>query len=626
MQENDLLGRIASPADLRQLPLESLPALAAEIRAELLDVVSRRGGHLASNLGVVELTIALLRTFDSPRDRLVWDTGHQGYVHKLLTGRREQMRTLRQDGGCAGFLSPQESAHDAFGAGHAGTAISAALGMAAARDHGGTDERVVAIVGDGAISCGSSLEGLNNIVETTRDIMVVLNDNRMSIAPNVGGLARYLSSLIAGERYNRLRSYLSENLPRIPGIGRWLKRLLQRLQEALKVLLLPGSFFEGLGLRYIGPLNGHDLPRLCRTFDRLRRLRQPLLVHVLTEKGHGYQPASSAPETFHGTGEFDVATGAPNGPPSAPTFSDELGRLAAAAAERDPKVVAITAGMCQGTGLEAFRNAFPERLHDVGIAEEHAAVFAAGLAAAGMRPVVAVYASFMQRAMDYVYHDVCLQGLPVVFCLDRAGIVPDGPTHHGVYDLAFWRTLPNLAVLQPADAVDFAAMFGAALERQAPAILRYPRSPATPLAVAERTPLSWGKAEILREGRDLAIWGVGREAQTALAVAAALSGQGIEATVVNARFVVPYDRELLAAQLGKGMPVAVLEDHCASSGLGAAMRQDFAGTPSCARLLVLGWPQEILAWGTVPGLRARYGMDVPSLTARLATLAPSAGR
>ena len=618
MQESPLLDGIASPKDLRALPADCLPALATEIRAELLDIVSQRGGHLASNLGVVELTIALLRTFDPPHDRLVWDTSHQGYVYKLLTGRRELMHTLRQDDGCCGFLNPEESPYDAFAAGHAGTAVSAALGMAAARDLAGTDERVVAVVGDGAVSCGSSLEGLNNIIETTRDMIVVLNDNRMSIDPNVGGIARYLGSFIAGEKYNRFRSYISENLPRIPAVGPWMKRLCHRLQEALKALLLPGSFFEGLGLRYIGPLNGHDLKQLCQTFARLRDLRQPLLVHVLTEKGRGYEPASKAPDVFHGTSEFNVTTGTPNGKKSAPTFSSELGRLASAAAAEDPKLVAITAGMCKGTGLEAFRDAFPKRLHDVGIAEEHAVLFAAGLAASGMHPVVAIYASFMQRAMDYVYHDICLQNLPVVFCLDRAGIVPDGPTHHGVYDLAFWRTLPNLAVLQPADAVDFEAMLAAARARQAPVIIRYPRSVATALPVADRQPLAWGKAEVVREGADLAIWGVGREAETALSVATELAKEGIQATVVNARFAVPYDRDLLAAQLDRRLPVAVIEDHCATSGLGAMMREDLAARPGCERLLALGWPQEVLTWGTVAGLRARYQMDVPALAARLA--------
>ncbi len=622
--ESPLLDQIQCPGDLRRIPPEQLAGLAEEVRTELLDIVSRRGGHLASNLGVVELTIALLRTFDPPHDRLVWDTSHQGYVHKLLTGRRQLMQTLRQDHGCCGFLNPEESPYDAFAAGHAGTAISAALGMAAARDLAGGDERVVAIVGDGALSCGSSLEGLNNVIETTRDMMIVLNDNRMSIDPNVGGIARYLNRIIAGERYNRFRSYLSQNLPRVPAIGPGLKRILHRLQEAVKTLILPGAFFEGLGLRYIGPLNGHDLPRLCRTFERLRELRQPLLVHVLTEKGRGYAPAVSAPEVFHGTSEFDLATGTPNGHKSgAPTFSSELGRLACEGGERDPKFIAIVAGMCQGTGLECFRKRFPERVHDVGIAEEHAVVFAAGLAAAGAHPMVAIYASFMQRAMDYVYHDVCLQNLPVLFCLDRAGAVPDGPTHHGILDLAFWRTLPNLAVLQPADSTDFAAMFHAGRERLAPVILRYPRSVSTPLAVPERQPLAWGKAEVLREGSDVAIWGVGREAETALAIAEELARQGIEATVVNARFVLPFDRDLVQAQLDRQLPIAVIEDHCATTGFGAMLREEFAGHPAGGRILALGWPQEIVTWGTLAGLRDRYGLSLPALVRRVAEHAQS---
>lgn len=616
--ESPLLDRIQAPGDLRRIPLESLPALAEEIRAELLDIVSRRGGHLASNLGVVELTVALLRSFDPPRDRLVWDTSHQGYVHKLLTGRRQLMRSLRQDGGCCGFLHPEESPYDAFAAGHAGTAISAGLGMAAARDLAGSDERVVAIVGDGALSCGSSLEGLNSIIETTQDMIVVLNDNRMSIEPNVGGIARYLNSLIAGKGYNRFRSYLSQNLPRVPGIGPGMKKLIQRLQEAVKSVVLPGGIFEELGLRYIGPLDGHDLPRLCRTFERLRDLRQPLLIHVLTEKGRGYEPAVAAPDVFHGTGEFDLATGTPNGDgKTATTFSADLGKLACEGAERDPRFLAVVAGMCQGTGLKAFRQRFPQRVHDAGIAEEHAVVFAAGLAASGAHPMVAIYASFMQRAMDYVYHDVCLQNLPVVFCLDRAGIVPDGPTHHGIYDLAFWRTLPNLTVLQPADNVDFAAMFHAARERLAPAMLRYPRAVSSPLDAPVRQPLAWGKAEVLREGKNLAIWGVGREAATALAVADELARRGIEAAVVNARFVLPFDRELLLSQIEAGLPIAVVEDHCAASGFGAMLREEFADHAGGGRILVLGWPRSIVSWGTVPGLRTRHGLDLAGLLPRM---------
>lgn len=616
--ESPLLDRIQTPGDLRQIPVESLPSLAAEIRAELLDIVSRRGGHLASNLGVVELTIALLRTFDPPRDRLVWDTSHQGYVHKLLTGRRPLMRSLRQDEGCCGFLHPEESPYDAFAAGHAGTAISAALGMAAARDLAGTGERVVAIVGDGALSCGSSLEGLNSVVETTRDLIVVLNDNRMSIDPNVGGIARYLNSLIAGKGYNRFRSYLSENLPRVPGIGPGLKKLLHRLQEAVKSLILPGAFFEGLGLRYIGPLDGHDLPRLCRTFERLRDLRQPLLVHVITEKGRGYEPATAAPDRFHGIGEFDLATGESNGDSHGPTFSSELGKLACEGAERDPQFIAVVAGMCQATGLKAFRQRFPQRIHDAGIAEEHAVIFAAGLAASGAHPMVAIYASFMQRAMDYVYHDVCLQQLPVVFCLDRAGVVPDGPTHHGIYDLAFWRALPNLAVLQPADGGDFALLFHAARERLAPVILRYPRASSDALLGTSRQPLVWGKAEVLREGGDLAIWGVGREAATALAMADELARQGIAATVVNPRFILPFDRDLVREQLDRGTAIAVIEDHCVAGGFGAMLREEFADHPHGGRILVLGWPREVVPWGTVPALRAKFGLDPEGLARRVA--------
>jgi 1-deoxy-D-xylulose-5-phosphate synthase len=405
----------------------------------------------------------------------------------------------------------------------------------------------------------------------------------------------------------------------VPGVGPFLKRTIHRLQEAVKTLLLPGAFFEGLGLRYIGPLDGHDLPRLCRTLERLRDLHQPLLVHVITEKGRGYEPAASAPAQFHGTNEFDLVTGKPNGhEPHGSTFSSTLGRLACEGAERDPRFIAIVAGMCQGTGLESFRQRFPGRIHDAGIAEEHAVVFAAGLAAAGAHPMVAIYASFMQRAMDYVYHDVCLQNLPVVFCLDRAGVVPDGPTHHGIYDLAFWRTLPNLSVLQPADDADFSQLFHAAREQRTPVILRYPRASSEALPTTERQPLlEWGRAEVLRQGKDVAIWGVGREAATALAVAQELAMQGIEATVVNPRFVLPFDRALVQQQIDCGMPIAVIEDHCLASGFGAMLREEFADAPAGGRILTLGWPRGVVTWGTLGGLRTRYGMDTGELTKRI---------
>jgi len=613
--ERPLLSSIRSGTDVRKLSAEQLPELAAEIRAELLDVVSTHGGHLASNLGVVELTIALVHSFDLDTDSVVWDTGHQGYVYKLLTGRRELFRRLREHAGCCGFLHRAESPYDTFGAGHAGTAISAALGFAAARDRSGGDGRVVAVVGDGAMGTGVALEGLNSIIETTGDFILVINDNRMSISPNVGALSRYLNSIISGEPYNRFKRVLRNLVCRIPKIGVRLRRLIQRLEEATKSVLVPGVLFEELGLRYIGPLDGHDLPQLVETFESARRLKQPLVLHVLTEKGHGYPHAEQAPEMFHSLSAFDVESGQPmSGSGSGDcggTFSSALGDILLGLLQQREDVVAITAGMCRGTGLKSIREAFPARLFDVGIAEEHAVVFAAGLAAAGLRPVVALYATFMQRAVDYVFHDVCLQNLPVVFCLDRAGVVADGPTHHGIHDLAFWRSLPNLSVLQPADRWEFEAMLRLLLERSAPGVLRYPKGDSSELTTTERSPIEWGKAEVLRRGTDVAIWALGRESARAEAVAEQLADNGIDATVVNARFFMPFDRELLLEH-ARVMPVVTLEDHCVEGGFGSLVNEVLAPIDG-PRILCRGWPRDVIPWGTESEIRAQFGLDVDTL-------------
>jgi 1-deoxy-D-xylulose-5-phosphate synthase len=614
-----ILDGINGPGDVRALEADCLPRLAAEIRAELLHIVSHQGGHLASNLGITELTVALVRAFDLTQDAIVWDTGHSGYAFKLLTGRRELMRRLREDGGCCGFLHRDESPYDVFGAGHAGTAISAALGIAAARDRTGEAGRVVAVVGDGALGCGSSLEGLNSVIETTKNFILVVNDNRMSIAPNVGGLSRYLSRLIPDARYNRFRSAVSGTISRIPRIGPRLRRLIRRIEEAAKSVVVPGAVFEELGLRYIGPLDGHDVIGLCETFAAVRRMGEPVVVHVLTEKGRGYEAAERAPEAFHGVGRFEIDSGLaaePPAPPATPaSFSAALGDSLYALARADQRVVAITAGMCHATGLALCRAHLPRQFFDVGIAEEHAVIFAAGMAARGLRPVVAIYASFMHRAVDYVFHDVCLQRLPVVLCLDRAGIVPDGPTHHGIHDLSFWGTIPHLCVLQPADGAELDGMLRLCLERHDPVVIRYPRAAAADLLRGgPRLPLEWGRAEVLREGADVVLWGVGREAATALQVAARLQEDGIAAGVVNPRFAIPLDRELLLQQARAGRPLVTIEDHVAPGGFGSLAREALAGVEPL-RMLCRGWPREILPWGTDTTIRHTYRMDVESLRA-----------
>lgn len=625
----DTLQNIHSPSDVRALMPEDLVSLAAEVRAELLRIVSRQGGHLASNLGVVELTIALLHVFDLDRDRIIWDTGHQSYVYKLLTGRRKEMEHLREDDGCCGFLNRDESPYDVFGAGHAGTAISAALGFAAARDRAQVvdpDGKVIAVVGDGALGCGCSLEGLNNIIETTKDFILVLNDNKMSISPNVGALSRALNRMMSEQWYNRLKGGIRQAIMKIPGVGRPLRRIIHRVEEAAKTVLLPGVLFQEFGLRYMGPLDGHDIPSLLKIFRMARDLKEPLLIHVLTCKGQGYRRAEEAPEIYHGTGTFDLAAGCLQHPADGDAegngkdmgFSSVFGRELVRLAEKDERIVAITAGMCHGTGLQEFHRRFPGRFFDVGIAEEHAVIFASGMAAAGLRPVVAIYASFMQRAMDYVYHDVCLQRLPVVFCLDRAGVVPDGPTHHGILDTGFWRVLPGLEVLQPADCVDVREALAYAVSADGPTVIRYPKACADALPVVLRTPWRPAEAEQLRDGDDAVIWAVGGEVVRALEVADSLAHEGLNIGVVNVRSVQPLDKNLLGQHVSRGLPIVVLEDHYLAGGFGEALSG--ALPPDArAKVLVRGWPQEVIPWGTVAGIREKFRLDTPALIADIRT-------
>lgn len=613
--ENKTLDKINRPEALKTLSAKEKEQLACEIRSELIDVISKNGGHLAPNMGVVELTIALHSVFNAPEDKLVWDIGHQAYVHKILTGRREFFRTLRKDGGCLGFLSRDESKYDSFGAGHAGTAISAALGMAVARDMKNRKEKVVAIVGDGSLNCGVSFEALNHVAENTKDFIIILNDNKMSISKNVGGLSRYLNRIITHRSYNRFKNFARTQVEKIPSVGKIITRQIGRLEEATKSILVRGVLFEELGFRYVGPIDGHNIEEMIRTFEGIREFEKPVIVHVITEKGRGYKPAEEAPEKFHGLSCFDPETGEDLNGPATSSFSTVFGDSICELAGKNNDVTAITAGMRSGTGLSDFSKKFPDRFFDVGIAEEHGIVFAAGMATQGFRPVVAIYSTFLQRALDYVFHDVCLQRLPVIICEDRSGIVEDGATHHGIHDLSFLRNMPNISILCPADGCELRNMLFTAYEKNEPVIIRYPRGsavkkPATSEPV-EKTP--WGRASVMKDGKDIAIWASGREAYTALEISDILSNSGISAMVVNTRFMKPFDVGLLLQHVEK-MPIATIEDCQIQGGLGSMVDEVLVKT-SHRGVHHYGWGTDIVPHGTISGIRRKAKFTAEDIAA-----------
>ena len=612
MPETDDKATRMAAADIKNADLASL---ASELRREILETVSRQGGHLASNLGVVELMVALHAVFDFPKDRLFFDTGHQCYAHKILSGRRELFMHLRSADGCSGFPLRDESPYDSFGAGHSGTAISAALGFAAARDRNGGEEKIIAIVGDGAMGCGSSLEGLNNISVTTKNFILILNDNKMSIAPNVGAISKFLNRIISGRHYNAMKASFADLVGRF--LGQNMRRRAGRIELALKSMFIHGNMFEDLGLKYIGPVDGHDVNSLVGMLERIKSIKEPVILHVITKKGMGYAPAEENPSKFHGTKPFDLATGKPLKQSSSCTFSSSFGSALTALMSEDESITAITAGMPGGTGLEGFAREYPKSFYDVGIAEGHATVFSAGLAAAGLKPVFAVYASFSQRAFDYAFHDVFLQRLPVLFCLDRAGVVEDGPTHHGIQDIGFWRMMPGVKIMQPCDGDELAMMLKFAFGI-APAVIRYPSGAAD--SILERhSPIELGKAEVISKGEsDVAIWGVGRELKTALAAAEQLKAKGIAADVVNARFVLPFDSELMRRQVESGKTVCIIEDHVVEGGFGSIAVDEL---PECAgRIIKFGWPNSGVGWGSTAVLREKHGMTAECIADRIAML------
>ncbi|VVM06611.1 1-deoxy-D-xylulose-5-phosphate synthase [Methylacidimicrobium tartarophylax] len=611
-----LLDQINSPADLKQIPVAELPQLAEEIRQEMITILAKNGGHLGPNLGVVELTIALHYVFQTPEDRFLFDVSHQGYVHKLLTGRRDRFPLIRQPGGLSGFLNREESAHDCYGAGHAGTALSAALGMAVGRDLRGGKENVVAVCGDAAFTCGITYEALNNVCDQTKRLIVILNDNEWSIDKNVGAIASYFSRIVSHPAYSWLRDRAEEFLKKIPNRG--VLRAARKAEEAVKSLLLPSVIFEELGLTYYGPVDGHDVAMLISMFEFLKQQEHPVLFHVLTQKGKGFAPAMEKQKKFHGLGPYHPVTGetpASSALTCSQVFADTLVKLA----DQNRNVVAITAAMPNGTALDRFQPKFPDRYFDTGIAEEHAVLFAAGLATKGFKPYCAIYSTFLQRAYDQIVHDVCLQNLPVVFCMDRGGLSgDDGPTHHGLFDISFLRCVPNITLLHPKDEDELADMLFTAMHHPGPVAIRYPRGVGSGVAVKpfpEMIPI--GRAEVLQHGRDVAIFGLGMMVPMACELAAALGAEGISAAVINPRTVKPLDRGTLEF-FGRSVDAIVtIEDHVLAGGFGSLVLEALSEMGIAVPVVRVGWPDQYIEHGKVEQLRKKYGVTAEAALEKL---------
>jgi 1-deoxy-D-xylulose-5-phosphate synthase len=604
-----LLESIHSPADLKSLTYPQMAQLADEIRTFLIQTLSKTGGHLGPNLGVVELTLALHTVFNTPEDKLLFDVSHQAYIHKILTGRLDRFDTMRQPGGLNGFMLRTESEHDCYGAGHAGTALSAALGMAVARDLSGGKENVIAVAGDAAFTNGISFEALNNIAEQTRRMIVVLNDNEWSIDRNVGAIARYFHRIVTNEHYKNLHDSARRIVERFG--GKTAVTLARRAEEAAKSMLWPSIMFEEFGLEYFGPIDGHNLPLLVETFKFLKAADHPVLLHVLTQKGRGYQPALDGQKKFHGLGPYDPETGETK-PAGVPTYAESFANSLVDLARENDRIVAITAAMPNGTGLDLFRPHFPKRYFDVGIAEEHAVVFAAGMASQGFRPVCAIYSTFLQRAFDPIVHDVCLQKLPVVFCMDRAGLSgDDGPTHHGLFDISYLRGIPEIVLMAPKDEDELADMMKTAVELPGPSAIRYPRG-AVAGVVRKPAPqlIPVGKAEVLQDGSDVAILGLGPMIKMANELAAQLEREGYSVAVINPRFIKPLDREMLDHFAGRVAAFVTFEDHVKMGGFGSAVIEALDEMGSLVPVVRIGWPDRFIEHGKIDDLRARYGLSV----------------
>jgi 1-deoxy-D-xylulose-5-phosphate synthase len=628
-----LLERIDGPAELRALAEEQLPEVAQDVRDRMVDVISKVGGHFAPGLGVVELTIALHYVFDTPSDKLIWDVGHQGYPHKILTGRNEAFANVRQRGGPSGFLSRGESEYDVFGAGHAATSISAGLGIAAARDIHGDDFDVVAVIGDGALTCGMAYEALNNAGHSDTDLIVILNDNEMSISPNVGAISKYLTRVVTNPVYNRMRDEVKNIVQKTGAIGDVMQSVVLKMEETAKTLLTPGMLFEELGFRYVGPVDGHDLPALIGALRNVREWKGPRLVHVVTKKGKGYALAEENPVVWHGATPFDKISGEmPKKKGGLPAWTNVFGKGLVELAADHPEMAVITAAMPSGTGTGMFGDAYPERYFDVGIAEGHGITFAAGLATEGIVPVAAIYSTFLQRAFDSIIHDVAIQKLPVIFAMDRAGLVGnDGPTHMGLYDIAYMLAVPHMTVTAPKDGAEMLALLRLAVERaDGPFSLRYPRDnvPAPVPALADIPPIEYGTWEIVRRGDGLAILAVGTMVAEALDAAARLEAEGISATVVNCRFLKPVDEATLQWVLSRHDAVITVEEGTVVNGFGALVaRLTEASRTAHPGVLVdvLGVPDSVIEHGTRAEQLAETGLDAAAIFLRARALAAAAG-
>ena len=613
-----ILEQIKGPENLKNMSPEELCVLAGEIRTFLIEKISHTGGHLASNLGVVELTIALLRTFDLPKDKIIWDVGHQSYTHKILSGRMQEFDELRQYGGLSGFPKRKESPYDAFDTGHSSTSISAGLGIAQGRDILGEDYKVVSVIGDGALTGGMAYEALNNAARMKKNFIIVLNDNKMSISENVGGMSRYLGGLRTGNGYNDLKKNVADTLERIPVVGERMIDRIKRTKNSIKQLFIPGMLFENMGITYLGPVDGHNIQALCKVFKEAQKLDHAVLVHVLTKKGKGYEPAEKNPAAFHGVSPFDIKTGRPVAEKKYPTYTDVFSKKLCQLGETHPELVAVTAAMPDGTGVAAFGKRFPDRFFDVGIAEAHAVTSAAGMAAAGLRPVVAVYSSFLQRGYDQILHDVCIQNLPVIFAVDRAGLV-GSETHQGIFDYSYLTSIPNMSVAAPKNLWELRAMLDFAMDYKAPFAIRYPRGTAYRGLKEFMQPISYGKGEMLYEEEDIALLAVGSMVSTGEHVREKLKEESYSCTLANARFVKPFDKELVERLAKNHRLIVTMEENVLQGGFGLPVTAYIHEHHPQVKVLNIALPDAYVEHGNVSVLREGLGIDSDSIIRKLKT-------